>query len=364
MLAVQHTCAASDSALDVRPLPSPGLLRARLPVSTAQTTQLARHRQALADVLEGRDAHRLIVVVGPCSIHSRDAALAYARRLAPVAHAVRESCLVVMRTYFEKPRSTLGWKGLLNDPHLDGVGDLTSGIPLCREILVEISQLGLPCASELLDVMAAPFLSDLLSWAAIGARTSASQPHRELVSGLTLPVGFKNGIEGDLESAVGAVASARSPHHALAIGADGEASAIHTRGNRLGHLVLRGGRRGPNHDATSVTEATEAGRALGLTRPVVVDCSHGNSAKDHTRQADVCREVLAQVRSGQQGVAGVMLESHLAPGCQPFEPGRTDPRDLEPGVSITDACIGFDETERIIDEVASAVATARGAAML
>jgi len=298
-------------------------------------------------------------VVGPCSIHSREEALAYGRRLAPVARAVREHCLVVMRTYFEKPRSTLGWKGLLSDPHLDGVGDLASGIPLCREILLETTELGLPCASELLDVMAAPYLSDLLSWAAIGARTSASQPHRELVSGLTMPVGFKNGIEGDVESAVGAVASARSPHHALAIGEHGEARAIHTRGNRLAHLVLRGGTRGPNHDATSVAQATEAGRKLGLARPVVVDCSHGNSAKDYTRQSDVCQEVLSQVRGGQQGIAGVMLESHLAPGRQPFEPGRSDQSELEPGVSITDACIGFDESERILDEIASAAASLR-----
>jgi len=342
-----------------RPLPPPQLLRKRLAVPGPVAAQVAAARQALRDVLQGRDRHRLAVVVGPCSIHSREEAIAYARRLAPLAREVDTRLLVVMRTYFEKPRSTVGWKGLLNDPHLDGIGDIASGIPLCREILLETAALGLPCASELLDVMAAPYLSDLLAWGAIGARTSASQPHRELASGLPFPVAFKNGIDGDLAGALGAVESARAPHQALGVGENGQASVIRTRGNREAHVVLRGGARGPNHDPASVARATEAGRHLGLSRPVIVDCSHGNSAKDHRRQAEVCRQVLEQVQSGQTGIAGVMLESHLAPGRQPFAPGRSVRSALEPGVSITDACIGFEETEQLLREMASVVSQQR-----
>jgi 3-deoxy-7-phosphoheptulonate synthase len=256
-----------------------------------------------------------------------------------------------MRTYFEKPRTTVGWKGLINDPRLDGSCDIAHGLTLARRILLRLNELRLPCASELLDPVTPQYLADLLSWAAIGARTTESQTHREMASGLSMPVGFKNGTDGSLEGAANALISAAHPHGFLGIDAAGVAALVRTRGNRDGHLVLRGGGGRPNHDPASVADAARRTRALGIERGVLVDCSHDNSGKDPRRQGEVCRAVLAQVAAGSASLLGVMLESHLRPGRQEWGSGAS----LAYGVSITDACIGWEETEALLRELAEGV---------
>jgi 3-deoxy-7-phosphoheptulonate synthase len=333
----------------LQPLRSPRGLKADLPLSSRAERIVARTRDAVRDVLHGRDPHRLLVVVGPCSIHDADQAREYAKRLLPLARAHANELVVMMRTYFEKPRTTVGWKGFLNDPHLDGSCNVAEGLRCARQLLLEIHDLGLPCAAELLDPVTPQYLADLVSWAAIGARTSESQTHREMASGLSMPVGFKNGTDGSLEGAVNAMTAARGPHTFLGIDLYGRAGVVHTRGNQDGHIVLRGGRSGTNYDALHVARANELCQKHDLARPVLVDCSHDNSGQDHTQQGSVCRDVISQV--GDSALMGVLLESHLRPGRQAFEPGA----DLEHGVSITDACIGFEETEDLLGELAEAV---------
>jgi 3-deoxy-7-phosphoheptulonate synthase len=333
----------------LQPLRSPRGLKADLPLTPRATRIVARTRDAVRDVLHGRDARRLVVIVGPCSIHDSGQALEYAERLLPLARAHADELLVLMRTYFEKPRTTVGWKGFLNDPHLDGSCNVAEGLRCARELLLEIHELGLPCATELLDPVTPQYLADLVSWAAIGARTSESQTHREMASGLSMPVGFKNGTDGSVEGAVNAMTAAREPHTFLGIDLYGRAGVVHTRGNGDGHVVLRGGRSGPNYEAAHVARANELCQKHDLARPVLVDCSHDNSAQDHTRQGAVCRDVVGQV--GDPGLMGVLLESHLHPGRQAFAPGAK----LEHGVSITDACIGMEETELLLAELADAV---------
>jgi len=335
----------------VVPLVPPRAVKAKVPVGAAERELVATTRAAIRDVLHGRDRHRLVVVVGPCSIHDPGAALDYARRLAAVARRTRESLVVVMRTYFEKPRTTVGWKGLINDPHLDGSCAIAEGLEIARRVLLDVNRLGMPCGSELLDPITPQYVADLLAWAAIGARTTESQTHRELASGLSMPVGFKNGTDGGLQVAVDAMVSARHPHTFVGIDVDGVTSAIRTQGNPDRHVVLRGGRGQTNHHAADVTRAAGLVAAEGVVRPVMIDCSHGNSGKDPARQLRVCREVLEQVRGGQEALMGLLVESNLVAGRQDWKPGVP----LAYGVSITDACIGWEDTERLLLETAAAV---------
>jgi 3-deoxy-7-phosphoheptulonate synthase len=293
------------------------------------------------------------VVVGPCSIHDPDAALEYARRLVKVAADNRNRLIVVMRTYFEKPRTTVGWKGLINDPHLDGSCDIANGLQIARRLLLEINELGLPCGGEVLDPITPQYISDLLSWASIGARTIESQTHREMASGLSMPIGFKNSTDGGLQTALHAMISARHPHTFLGISADGATAMIKTAGNPDRHVVLRGGGSGPNYGPADVARAAEMVAGEGVARPVMVDCSHGNSSKDYTRQPIVCRAVLSELETNRGAVMGLLLESNLHPGRQDWEAGTT----LRYGVSITDACIGWDDTATLLAEIAAAART-------
>jgi len=331
----------------IETLPAPSELKTQHPLSPAAQALVLRARGAIRDVLHGRDRRRQIVVVGPCSLHDREAALDYARRLLPLAHELDDQLVILMRAYFEKPRTTVGWKGLVNDPHLDGSCRVADGLAGARNLLLEINDLGLPCATEFLDPISPQYMADAVSWAAIGARTTESQTHREMASGLSMPVGFKNGTDGDIEVATDAMTAAAHPHSFLGIRADGTAAIVKTAGNPDTHVVLRGGRDGTNYDQKTVESVS---RKLGV-RGVMVDCSHGNSQKDHTRQATVVRDVTRQIRCGDSGVLGVMIESHLRAGRQDWTAGRA----LEYGVSITDACMGFEETETLLRELAGTV---------
>jgi 3-deoxy-7-phosphoheptulonate synthase len=337
--------------IEVRPLISPGALEAKLPISERAAATVLAARRCIRDVIHGREAKRLVVIAGPCSIHDPDAALEYAGRLRRVAGSVGETIAIAMRSYFEKPRTKAGWKGLINDPYLDGSCDIATGIELARELLLELNEMGMACASELLDPLAAGFVTELLSWACIGARTSESQPHRQLASGLPMPVGLKNATCGGIEAAVNAMAAASVPHSFLGISAEGSPAVLRTRGNPDRHVVLRGGGGGPNFGPAHVAEAAALAASQGIARPVMVDCSHGNSGKDPTRQASVCREVLKQVRRGDRRIMGLMLESNLHGGRQSWKRGAP----LRRGVSITDGCIGWNETEDLLHEIAEAV---------
>jgi 3-deoxy-7-phosphoheptulonate synthase len=339
--------------VSLTPLTPPREVKRALPASPRAEATVRAARAAIRDLLHGRDPRRLLAVVGPCSIHDEAAALEYARRLSALAEETRDALLVVMRTYFEKPRTTIGWKGLINDPRLDGTYDIPHGLGLARRILAKVNELGLPCASEVLDPVTPQYVADLLSWAAVGARTAESQTHRELASGLSMPVGFKNGTDGSLETAANALVSARHSHVFIGIDAAGSGALVHTRGNPDVHLVLRGGGGRSNHDAASVAAAAALAAARGAPRGVLVDCSHDNSGKDASRQGAVCRETIAQWEAGQAALAGFMLESHLHAGRQDWSAG-TPPRY---GVSITDSCIGFDETEALLREAAARVRT-------
>jgi 3-deoxy-7-phosphoheptulonate synthase len=329
-------------------LPSPAELAARLPRSPRARDTVEHGRRALRDALHGKDP-RFVAIVGPCSIHDAASALDYARRLARLARDLDDSLVVVMRTYFEKPRTALGWKGLINDPQLDDSCELALGLERARAILCAVNELGVPCASEILDPIVRHYTGDLLAWACVGARTSESQIHREMASGLPLPVGIKNPTSGELAPALDAVAAARSPHRHLGVSADGGFARIETAGNPDAHLVLRGGASGPNFSAAAIARAAERLAPFGLTRPVLVDCSHANSGKDPARQPDVLRAVRAQFELPNTPVLGAMLESHLEPGRQALR------ADIPPsyGVSITDACLGWEDTERLLRETAA-----------
>jgi len=329
-------------------LPTPGALLAKLERSPEVERSVERGRSAIRAALHGRDA-RLVAIVGPCSIHDADSALEYAARLARLAAELDDELIVAMRTYFEKPRTALGWKGMINDPLLNGSCEIALGLERARAILLAIGELGLPCATELLDPITRHYIGDLLAWVGIGARTSESQIHREMASGLPMPVGFKNPTSGELAPARDALVAARSPHRHLGIGPDGGFRRIETRGNPDVHLVLRGGERGPNYAAHDVARAAELTAMLGLARPILVDCSHANSRKDHRRQAHVLRDVLTQLESGKSPILGVLVESHLEPGRQALRAGEP----LAYGVSLTDACLGWDETEQLLREAAA-----------
>lgn len=323
-------------------LPTPAELCSQLPVSSQLATRLAAQREAVQRIVAGED-DRLLVVVGPCSIHDPEAALAYARRLAELTPRVADRLLPVMRVYVEKPRTTVGWKGLAYDPDLDGSGDMARGLRVSRQLMREIAALGLPVATELLQPMLAPYLDDLLTWVAIGARTTESQLHRELASGLEAAVGFKNGTGGDIKVALDAMRSAAHSHQHFALDGEGRPVVRETHGNPHTHMVLRGGHDGPNHDAASVGACRTALGEAGLNPRLMVDCSHANARKDHRRQRDVLNDVIAQRLAGEEALMGLMLESHLHEGKQPLEPGW-----LRHGVSVTDACLGWESTERLL----------------
>jgi 3-deoxy-7-phosphoheptulonate synthase len=333
-------------------LPTPRQIRSLVPLEPRAVALVARTRGELGAILRGEDAHRLCLIVGPCSVHSYDGALEFARLLARAAERTRDALLIVMRLYFEKPRTRRGWTGLLLDPHLDSSGRVSDGLALTRKLLVKTAALGVPCGSELLSTTTVAHVEDALTWAAIGARNVESQPHRQVASGLGLPVGVKNTVDGRIEPALAAMDVIGSPQALPGIDDDGRVAEQHTLGNALAHLVLRGGASGPNHDAKAVAAAAEAARRQsGLARPLIIDASHGNSQKDYRRQPEVFRAVLQQAAEGQGAIAGVMLESNLEPGNQAHVAGRP----VSPGLSITDACLGWTETESLIEEAGAAV---------
>jgi 3-deoxy-7-phosphoheptulonate synthase len=342
---------------DLKPLIPPAILMEELPLDDAGSATVARSREQVVDILAGRD-DRLLVVVGPCSIHDPVAGLEYAGRLRKVADEHRGDLFVVMRVYFEKPRSTVGWKGLINDPHLDGSFAINEGLRKGRRFLLDVTALGLPAGCEFLDPISPQFMADVVSWGAIGARTSESQIHRELASGLSMPVGFKNGTDGKVQVAIDAILASAHPHHFLSVTKQGVAAIIATRGNPDCHLILRGGNAGPNYGPDHVAQAVDALARLGLPPRLMVDCSHGNSGKDHRRQPEVVQGVAAQLAAGSRQLFGVMLESFLVDGRQDLEDGRPPVF----GQSITDACLGWERTLPLFGELAEAVQQRRRAA--
>jgi len=334
----------------VRPLLPPAILLEEIPITERASEVVAGTRQNVADALEGRDP-RLVVVAGPCSIHDPEAARAYARRLAPLRDRYQDHLIVAMRCYFEKPRTSVGWKGLINDPDLDESFHINKGLRLARQLLLDVNDMGLPTASEFLDTQIPQHIADLTSWVAIGARTTESQVHRELASGLSMPVGFKNGTDGTVQTAVDAVLSARSPHLFPSVTKQGVSAIFQTAGNSTCHVILRGGSRtGPNYDAEHVADACTRLAKHALRETVMVDCSHGNSSKDHRRQTEVAAAVADQVAGGSWRIFGVMLESHLVEGRQDYTPGQR----ATFGQSITDACLSFEQTEPILEQLAAA----------
>ena len=350
----QDTTRVDDLRIaSVRPLLTPAVLLEDLPATPAVEALVQVTRAAIGAVLHGRD-QRLVAVVGPCSIHEHDAAIAYARRLKPLADELAGELLVVMRVYFEKPRTTVGWKGYINDPRLDGSFRMNEGLRRARELLLEINALGLPAGSEFLDLLSPQYISDLIAWGAIGARTTESQSHRQLASGLSCPVGFKNGTDGGLQVAADALCAAAAPHAFMGMTKMGVAAIFETRGNPDGHVILRGGK-APNFDARSIEAACSILRAAGLREQVMVDCSHANSRKDHRRQIEVAADLSRQIACGEQRIVGVMVESHLHEGRQDQQPGLP----LHPGVSITDACLGWHDTEPLLRGLAEAVKARR-----
>jgi len=330
----------ANEALTLR-LPSSLQLKHQLPLSHALSQQVNGHRQAIRAILNGED-DRLLVIVGPCSIHDPQSALEYATHLARLAHEVSDRMLLVMRAYVEKPRTTVGWKGLAYDPGLDGSDDMAAGLTLSRQLMREMLQLGLPIATELLQPMAASYFDDLLSWVAIGARTTESQIHREMASGLDMPVGFKNGTDGGVGIACDAMRSAAHPHRHFGVDSQGYPAIIQTQGNPDTHLVLRGGHRGPNYDRQSVALIHNDLSRLKIPTRIMVDCSHANSGKDPARQPEVFNDVLEQRQHGNRALIGMMLESHLFEGCQPISPS------MRYGVSVTDGCLGWASTEQLL----------------
>ncbi|WP_341892040.1 3-deoxy-7-phosphoheptulonate synthase [Variovorax sp. YR752] len=339
----------------VRPLINPALLQERVPLQDDTLALVERSRSAIADVLHGRD-DRLVIVVGPCSIHDHDQALEYGHQLQSVAEELQGELLIVMRAYFEKPRTTVGWKGYINDPHLDGSFAINEGLERARRLLLELTTLGLPLGTEFLDLLSPQYISDLVSWGAIGARTTESQSHRQLASGLSCPVGFKNGTDGGLKVAADAILAARAPHAFMGMTKMGVAAIFETRGNHDCHVILRGGK-APNYDAAHVAAACDTLRAAGLREQVMVDVSHANSSKQHRRQIEVASDVARQIAGGERRITGVMIESHLEEGRQDLVPGVP----LKHGVSITDACISFAQTVPVLQELAKAVAARRKA---
>ncbi|MGE4243620.1 3-deoxy-7-phosphoheptulonate synthase [Ramlibacter sp.] len=334
----------------IRPLISPALLQSELVADDDVNNFVQRSRRAVADVVHGRDP-RLLVVVGPCSIHDGEQALEYAGRLRKLAGELGDRLLVVMRVYFEKPRTTVGWKGYINDPRLDDSNRVNEGLRLARKLLLEIAQMGVPAGTEFLDLLSPQYISDLISWGAIGARTTESPSHRQLASGLSCAIGFKNGTDGSVQMAADALVASRASHAFMGVTKMGVAAVFETAGNEDCHVILRGGARGPNYQAPEIEAACAALRKSGVVERVMVDCSHGNSQKDFARQVSVAEDIAAQIEGCERRILGVMIESHLREGKQALEPGKP----LQHGISITDACLGWEATEAVMRRLARAI---------
>jgi 3-deoxy-7-phosphoheptulonate synthase len=357
---VEKTSRADNERIkDITVLPPPEHLIRFFPIrGTPVETLITGTRRAIRDIMDGKD-DRLLVVMGPCSIHDPAAALDYARRLKAERDRYAGTLEIVMRVYFEKPRTTVGWKGLINDPYLDESYRIDEGLRIARQLLIEINRLGLPAGSEFLDVISPQYIGDLISWGAIGARTTESQVHRELASGLSAPIGFKNGTDGNIRIATDAIQAAARGHHFLSVHKNGQVAIVHTGGNKDCHLILRGGK-APNHDAASVAAACKELEAARLRPALMVDCSHANSSKQHQKQIDVAKDIAAQIALGSRGIFGVMVESHLNAGAQKFTPGKDSIKSLEYGKSITDACLGWDDSKTVLELLSQAVKRRRG----
>ncbi|MBP9148951.1 MAG: 3-deoxy-7-phosphoheptulonate synthase [Rhodoferax sp.] len=346
---------------DITVLPPPEHLIRFFPIQgTPVEKMISQTRRSIHQIMAAKD-DRLLVVIGPCSIHDPAAAMDYARQLKAQRTKYADSLEIVMRVYFEKPRTTVGWKGLINDPYLDESFRIDEGLRIARQLLIEINRLGLPAGSEFLDVISPQYLGDLIAWGAIGARTTESQVHRELASGLSAPIGFKNGTDGNIRIASDAIHAAAGGHHFLSVHKNGQVAIVQTKGNRDCHVILRGGKT-PNYDAASVTAACAELAKSKLPQTLMVDCSHANSSKQHEKQRDVAADISAQISSGSRQVFGVMVESHLNAGAQKFTPGKDTTDQLEYGKSITDACLGWDDSLSVLEMLSKAVLTRRAAA--
>jgi len=357
---VEKTSQTDDERIkDINVLPPPEHLIRFFPIrGTSAETLITDTRRNIHNIMGGSD-DRLLVVMGPCSIHDPAAALEYARRLKVQRDKYADSLEIVMRVYFEKPRTTVGWKGLINDPYLDESYRIDEGLRMARQLLIDINRLGLPAGSEFLDVISPQYIGDLISWGAIGARTTESQVHRELASGISAPIGFKNGTDGNIRIATDAIQAAARGHHFLSVHKNGQVAIVQTNGNRDCHVILRGGK-APNYDADSVAAACRDLEAAKLPPTLMVDCSHANSSKQHQKQIDVAQEIARQIARGSRSVFGVMIESHLAAGAQKFTPGVDTIAGLEYGKSITDACLGWDDSTALLDTLSQAVKQRRG----
>ncbi|WP_336819525.1 3-deoxy-7-phosphoheptulonate synthase AroF [Cedecea sp. MMO-103] len=331
---------------DEQILITPDQLKAEFPLTAAQEAQIEQSRQTISNIIAGRDP-RLLVVCGPCSIHDPEAAIEYARRFKDLSEQVSDSLYLVMRVYFEKPRTTVGWKGLINDPHMDGSFDVEAGLKIARRLLVELVSLGLPLATEALDPNSPQYLGDLFSWSAIGARTTESQTHREMASGLSMPVGFKNGTDGSLGTAINAMRAAAMPHRFVGINQAGQVCLLQTQGNPDGHVILRGGK-APNYSPADVAQCEVEMQKAGLRPSLMIDCSHGNSNKDFRRQPGVAESAIAQIKDGNRSIIGLMIESNIHEGNQSSEQPRSE---MKYGVSVTDACIDWETTDSLLREI-------------
>jgi 3-deoxy-7-phosphoheptulonate synthase len=343
-----------------RTLMTPASLKADLPISAGAAALVADTRDRIRQILRGED-DRVLVIVGPCSVHDVNAAMEYARKLLPLREALQDQLEIVMRVYFEKPRTTTGWKGLINDPHLDESFDINTGLHTARKLLRDLAEMGMPSATELLDPITPQYIADLIAWSAIGARTTESQTHREMASGLSMPVGFKNGTDGNFAIAIHAMLAASHPHHFLGINQDGQASIVKTTGNPDCHLVMRGGKDGPNYNLTNLEKAAAELNRHDQCARVMIDCSHGNSNKDFHNQPIVLQEIAQQIRNGARHVMGVMIESHLVEGNQPIDLPEVMPEGksaldyLTYGQSVTDACVNFSDTETMLQSLAQSL---------
>ena len=356
---VDKTSQTDDERIkDITVLPPPEHLIRFFPIrGTPVESLITDTRRNIHNIMAGKD-DRLLVVIGPCSIHDPAAAVEYARRLKEQRAKYAGTLEIVMRVYFEKPRTTVGWKGLINDPYLDESFRIDEGLRIARQLLIEINRLGLPAGSEFLDVISPQYIGDLISWGAIGARTTESQVHRELASGISAPIGFKNGTDGNIRIATDAIQAAARGHHFLSVHKNGQVAIVQTNGNKDCHVILRGGK-APNYDAASVTAACKELEAAKLPATLMVDCSHANSSKQHEKQLDVARDIAAQVAGGSRRVFGLMIESHLTAGAQKFTPGKDDFAKLEYGKSITDACLGWNDSLQALDILSEAVKARR-----
>jgi 3-deoxy-7-phosphoheptulonate synthase len=358
---IDKTSATDDQRVgNITVLPPPEHLIRFFPISGTPTEKLiGRTREKIRDLIHGKD-DRLLVIIGPCSIHDPAAALDYCQRLLKERERFADDLEIVMRVYFEKPRTTVGWKGLINDPYLDESFKIEEGLRIARQVLMEINRLGMPAGSEFLDVISPQYIADLISWGAIGARTTESQVHRELSSGLSAPIGFKNGTDGNIKIATDAIQAARRPHHFLSVHKNGQVAIVETKGNKDCHVILRGGKE-PNYEAKHVQAACTELETSKLPATLMIDLSHANSSKQHQRQIDVANNVAQQIEAGSKQIFGVMIESHLNAGAQKFTPGKDNPKELEYGKSITDACINWDDSVKVLERLAQAVRKRRRA---